>query len=171
MRPKRIRLAALSLLGVALFIACLVGHLASLRQWRNSLHSAAARGDAVAVQRLLASNVDVNERAYGGRTALHVASELGRADMARLLLENGGDVNAKEAFGQTPLFYATRMGQRDIADILLRAGADPNVIDVDGTFPLDYASGEIEELLLHHGATNRSRIVGGHWKATTYPSH
>ena len=62
----------------------------------EDLISAAFRGDAAAVQALLAKGADVNAKNNDGVTALMVASENGHLDVVQALLAKGAEVNAKD---------------------------------------------------------------------------
>ena len=89
----------------------------------EDLISAALRGDAAAVQALLAKGADVNAKTRGGGTALFAASQNGHLDVVQALLANGADVNIKDSNGRTALDAAER--HADVRALLMQAGGKP----------------------------------------------
>jgi ankyrin repeat protein len=63
----------------------------------TGLHAAAARGDAAAIARLVATGADPNGRDGYRRTPLHVAAYRGQHAAMRALVQAGADPNALEA--------------------------------------------------------------------------
>ena len=122
------------------------------------LMSAAGGGHPIAVERLLARQVDVNARDEGLCSALHHAGEKyadtdhmlnGCVACVRQLLEAGAEVNALDSDGRTPLSIAvleenqssTNPGEFPIIEMLLASsGCDVNLGDTEGTTPLMVAS-------------------------------
>ncbi len=105
---------------------------------------AAMRGDAAAVQALLAEGADVNAPQGDGMTALHWASHNGDVSLARILLEAGGDVAAGTRIGgYTPLHLAAQSGAGEVVEMLLGAGADPSARTegAGAVTPLHFAAG------------------------------
>lgn len=96
---------------------------------REELWAAAKKGDAKAVEAVLARGVDVNAKTPYGATALFFASEKGHLDIVKLLLKHKADPNAKDTFYQTtPLVWALQAQRFDVATALIEAGAkDANV--------------------------------------------
>jgi ankyrin repeat protein len=91
--------------------------------------TAASRGDAASLKRLLDKGADANVQ--GGdfaRSALLVAATTGSAETVRLLLAKGAEVNAADSAGNTPLQWARRRGGDDpTARLLEKAGGkDPS---------------------------------------------
>ncbi|MYH54380.1 MAG: ankyrin repeat domain-containing protein, partial [Gemmatimonadetes bacterium] len=85
---------------------------------------AAMRGDAAAVQALLAEGADVNEPQGDGMTALHWAAHNRDASLARILIDAGADVAAGTRIGgYTPLHLAAQVGAGEVVEMLLGAGA------------------------------------------------
>jgi ankyrin repeat protein len=83
---------------------------------RTPLHHAAKRGDADAVEQLLALGVDPKARDSSGRTALHEACEAGKAACVTPLLKAGADRSAAEdKDGSTPVHLAG--GSGDLATV------------------------------------------------------
>jgi ankyrin repeat protein len=114
-------------LGVALFVGCLMlstGFAQSEGGPARSLLDAAAKGDAVAVKRLLAAGVNSDVRDESGRTALLLATHNNRVEVARLLIAAGADVNAKDNIQDSPYLYAGAEGRNEILKMTLAAGAD-----------------------------------------------
>jgi ankyrin repeat protein len=90
----------------------------------GDLISAAERGDAAAVQALLAKGAEVNAKGYDGWTALMLASENGHLDVVQALLAKGPDLNAKGYDGRTALMLTSESGHLDVAQALLAKGPD-----------------------------------------------
>jgi len=65
---------------------------------------AAKRGDASAIERLLAAGADVNEAAKDGTTALMIATVRRHTEYAKFLLNHGADPNLGPGFA--PLHWA-----------------------------------------------------------------
>jgi ankyrin repeat protein len=57
----------------------------------SELHAAAAKGDAAAIQELLAKGAEVDARDDGGRTALLIAAQANQVGAAREKIEEGAD--------------------------------------------------------------------------------
>ena len=69
---------------------------------------AAAHGDIKAMQRLVASGVDINGADYDGRTALHLAASEGKLESVRYILQNGGVHDRVDRWGNSPVQDAER---------------------------------------------------------------
>src|SRR5579862_3503199 len=70
------------------------------------LRAAAARGDHIALERLLDAGVDVNARDEQGYTALMRAAYAGSLESVRLLLDRGASINSTTDTGETALMGA-----------------------------------------------------------------
>ncbi len=90
----------------------------------TDLLAAAARGDAAAVKRLLATGAPIDARDGQGRTALLLATHGNHVETARVLIAAGADVNAKDAIQDSPFLYAGAEGRTEILKMTLPAGAD-----------------------------------------------
>jgi outer membrane protein assembly factor BamB len=87
--------------------------------------AAVRRGDAAAVESLLARGVDVNTKGPYGVTALALAADRGHLAVVKVLLAHKADVNAKDTFYKfTPLAWAGMRSHTAIAGALIRAGAE-----------------------------------------------
>lgn len=102
---------------------------------RDSLYSAAARGDIEVVRHLLAAGAKVNEPGVEGATPLHAAAYGGHLDVVNLLLNSGAQVNAADEAGFTPLHAAAREGKLLVARVLVERGANINALDESGLSP------------------------------------
>lgn len=89
-----------------------------------ALIDAAGRGDAPAVERLLAEGASVRARDGRGRTALMAATYGNHVPVARRLVAAGADVNAQDDMRNSPFLYAGAEGYLDILRLTLAAGAD-----------------------------------------------
>jgi len=95
------------------------------------------------VKRILARNVDVDERDEYGGTALHAAMFQENLEVAQLLIEAGFDVNAQgTSNGYTPLHDAVWSNNIEAAKLLLLHGARLDIKGKDGTTPLQKALNE-----------------------------
>jgi hypothetical protein len=83
--------------------------------------AAAKQSDLGAIDRLLGSGADVNERDEHGWTALNWAAGKGDARMVALLLERGADVTLTGRDNRTPLMIARAADRRDVVDVLTDA--------------------------------------------------
>jgi ankyrin repeat protein len=96
-------------------------------QGRTALYFAAAQGNAVVVNVLLASKlgVNVNISTTMGETSLHAAVRGGSNFIVNLLLARGARPNSVSHTKKTPLSLALWYGNREIAASLYNAGARP----------------------------------------------
>jgi len=88
-----------------------------------ALRHAAETGDLHAVDRLLATQSDINARDAAGRTPLMLAVLRGQTDTVSALLAYGADPNAADSHGTTPLQAARAAGRPAIIAALQRYGA------------------------------------------------
>ncbi|CAE7492214.1 unnamed protein product [Symbiodinium sp. CCMP2456] len=98
---------------------------------RGSLHAASAAGNAVDVQRLIASGANVNRTTLGGVAPLHMAAHNGHAEVIARLLASAADVNQLAPGGTTALYIAAQGQHADAVARLLAGGAAVN-LPVDG---------------------------------------
>src|SRR5579884_863381 len=90
----------------------------------DALWTAARKGDAKAVEALLAHGVDVNAKTPYGVTALWLAAYKGHRDVIQVLIKHKADPNVRDSiWGGTPLGSAVEGGHADIVKLLLHAGA------------------------------------------------
>ena len=91
------------------------------------LHMAAISNASGAIELLVRSGVDIDEKMRTGATSLSLAVFAGQADAVRTLVELGADVNGvpdvDPVLPSTPLKLAITSGLEEIADILRAAGA------------------------------------------------
>jgi outer membrane protein assembly factor BamB len=91
----------------------------------DDLLAVAKKGDAAAVESLLAKGADVNAKNSYGATALSFAADKGHLEVVKLLLRHKADVNVKDSFYKsTPLNWAISRGHVEIAKALVEAGAE-----------------------------------------------
>jgi ankyrin repeat protein len=134
---------------------------------KQTLLTAASRGDLPQVQKLLRDGSDPNEHTAGGKTALHYAAQSKNVSVAQALIQAGANVNAEATGDVTPLMLSVDMafGQPEISLALIRAGADVNLADVNGDTALIIAatesSDEVFQTLLERGANPNARGLNG----------
>lgn len=124
------------------------------------LIEAVKRGDAKAVQALLAGRADAKVTEPDGATALHWAADRNRVDIADALIKAGAPVNAMNDYGVTPLLLAAQAGSGAMIERLVTAGAKVNAALPTGETALMTAArvGSVEAIraLLTHGADVRA---------------
>jgi ankyrin repeat protein len=96
---------------------------------REQPHRAAAEGNLVELQRLVAEGHRVDTFDEQHMTPLHHAADQGRVAVAQWLLAQGADVNAhdEQNIGETALAIAVKRGQLEVAELLLKRGANPDI--------------------------------------------
>lgn len=93
------------------------------RRW-SCLHYAAARGDADAIERIVAAGADVDGRNAAGRTPLAEAAKRGRLAAVQTLLRLDAEVDAYDTqSGFTPLHLAAENNHAAVVRRLLAASA------------------------------------------------
>jgi outer membrane protein assembly factor BamB len=91
---------------------------------KEALWAAAKKGDAAAVEELIAAGVDVNAKSDYGVTALYLAAEKGYLDTVNVLVARGADLNAKDSFYKmSPLTAASSARHAKVVLALVEAGA------------------------------------------------
>lgn len=121
----------------------------------NALVMSAHQGDLPAVQRLLASGINLHQQTMG--SPLMAAADNDQAAMVTFLLKRGARINDRSnRNGMTALHFAARKARLNTMKVLLRAGAKLEIADNDDYTPLWSAacSDNIEaiKLLLASGA-------------------
>jgi hypothetical protein len=124
---------------VAGFILCLLSVALIPAADRNEqLWEAARRGDAKAVERLIAQGVGVDAKTHYGASALWLAASKGHGDVVKILLKHKADPNNMDiVWGSTPMAWAIAARKVDMVKMLLEAGADP-----DASFMDAFATGD-----------------------------
>ncbi|XP_028307203.1 cyclin-dependent kinase 4 inhibitor B-like [Gouania willdenowi] len=108
----------------------------------DALCSAAAKGDAAQVEKLLRAGADVNGWNRFGRTPLQVMM-MGNPRVALLLLKYGADPNVFDpTTGATPLHDAAQTGFLDTVRLLVRFQGNPLARNNTNQLPVDVASKE-----------------------------
>ena len=107
----------------------------------TALNKAALKGDIGAVQNLIKSKADVNEKSSSIRvTPLISAAEKGHTEIVKLLLDHDAEVDAGDKYGRSALMRATWYGHDAVVAILLDRGTDVNASDTWGHTPLMMAA-------------------------------
>ena len=124
-----------------------------------SIHMAAARGDAIALQAFLRRGVKVDVPGpLHQSTPLHWAAGAGKANTMEVLISLGADVDALSDSDSTPLHQAVLHNRLEAVKLLIRGNADLNSQNKSGYTPLDYATAngwtELVKLLQTAGAVS-----------------
>ena len=125
--------------------------------WQVSIHMAAAKGKAVAVQNFLRRGVKVDTvDSLHRSTSLHWAAGAGKVNTMEILIARGATVDARSESDATPLHQAVLRDRPEAVKLLLNSNANVNLKNKSGYTPLDYATAnkrtEITQLLKSAGA-------------------
>ncbi|XP_030453042.2 protein VAPYRIN-like [Syzygium oleosum] len=118
----------------------------------DRLCTAARKGEARQIHRLLENGAAINGRDQHGWTALHRASFKGHTKAIKALLEKGIDIDAKDEDGYIALHCTIESGHTKAVELLVKKGADPEARTNKGLSAL-----QIAESLAYTGI---SRILG-----------
>ncbi len=123
----------------------------------GELHDAVRAQDKVAVEAVLASDVEVDETDFIFGTPLHVAVSDGNTEIARILVNHGANLEAaSEQQGARPLHLAAQFGHVPMLALLLDRGAEIEAFDDLQRTPLLRAAiqghAKAAQLLLDRGA-------------------
>jgi ankyrin repeat protein len=133
------------------------------------LHVAVYNNDVKAVEKLLASRVDVNARNDYGSTPLSEAAITGNAEVIRKLISAGAKVDQANADGMTPLMIIARTSNVEAAKLLLKAGAKVDAREQwREQTALMWAAAEAQpamvKLLIQQGADVNARSKVNEWE-------
>lgn len=131
----------------ATLVYLLLRYSPAIRKIGHDLHTAAERGDADRLQKLLEPHsggqiLDVNAITKDGLglTPLMLASRGGHVEAARMLLQNGANHTLKtKGDGNTALHMAASNGHIAVCRVLMSAGADHNAYNGARKIPRDLA--------------------------------
>jgi ankyrin repeat protein len=101
----------------------------TLSEADRALITAAHRGDAPAVQRLLREGASVHAADGNGATALIAAAYRNHLEAASLLIAAGADVNRQDRTRQSAYLISTSDGYLDLLRLTLANGADVHSTD------------------------------------------
>jgi cytohesin len=132
---------------------------------RGSIHAAARKGDAKAVQRRLALGISPNSRhLLSLDTPLIEAARRGHLDTVKVLVEGGADVNLQGEAFYGPLHCAAYSGHLETVKYLLEHGASVGLFEGHDR-PLNSAAQaghvHIAKVLLAHKADINAQGVDG----------
>ena len=138
-------------------IACLLFLLPQAGELNEQLFDAARKGDAAAVQALLAKGADVNAKGRYDVTALHLAADKGHLAVVEALIRHKANLNARDTFyNSTPLSWAVQKGHADVAKALMKSGAT----GADTTLATAAAMGNLDLVwfILDHAKVSRPAL-------------
>jgi uncharacterized protein len=122
----------------------------------EELISAAERGRAKEVERLIRSGADLNTVDNWGWTALILASYWNHGEVVELLIRSGADLNIRSDGGKTALIWASQENHPEVVKLLISAGANLNIRNDGGRTALIVASSwnriEVVKILLENFA-------------------
>ena len=98
------------------------------------LYNAVRRGDIIALEDLIACDVEVNILDPEGYTPLHNAVSTNQVSITKLLLSAGAKPDLTEA-QETPLFRAVKDGHLGMVKVLIEAGASVDFKNSEGETP------------------------------------
>ncbi|KAK2757747.1 ankyrin repeat protein [Colletotrichum kahawae] len=122
--------------------------------------SAAGRGDAQAIARMLANEMAgaMNRRSQVGMMSLFVAVEFGSIETVMALIDGGVDINTRDFEGNTPLIRASSRCNRKMVLALLDKKADVNTRNDQGltvwSVNLKPGNEEVLDVLAARGAAD-----------------
>ena len=122
-----------------------------------SIHMAASKGDAIAVQAFIRRGIKVNTPGpLHKSTPLHWAAGAGKVNTMETLISLGADIDSLSNSNATPLHQAVLRNRPEAVKLLIRYNADLNSQNKSGYTPLDYATAngwtELVKLLQNAGA-------------------
>ena len=94
----------------------------------RGLHAAAARGDVVKIEQLVAAKADINSRDAYGRTPLHVATFAKQRAAMRALIQAGADKSALENDRYDAVTIAAVADDEETLRTLLSLGASAKLV-------------------------------------------
>lgn len=146
---------SLSCVSLALFL--MVTSLQSCTRSHNrELVSAAYRGDAAEIRKLIKEGANPEALAVDDWTPLTIAAREGHVNAVNALIQLGANINRPEGGGNTALFWAAFDDRPEVVQLLLSNGADPNQKRDGGETPLHVAV-----RLHYYGAATLIRQAGG----------
>ncbi|HEX5711228.1 MAG TPA: ankyrin repeat domain-containing protein [Sulfuricurvum sp.] len=106
----------------------------------TTLHTAAAKGNINAIDRLVGEENDMNALDDSGETPLIQAIKMNQQASVHSLLKYGANVDtADSVLGNTPLHHAIVQGNSKLVTLLLKYNADITLQNYDKKTPLDFA--------------------------------
>ncbi|CAD6188307.1 unnamed protein product [Caenorhabditis auriculariae] len=136
---------------------------------RTALSLAAARGDSVMIDILLARKADAECVDSQGWTALLHAVDSSQLAAVRSLLRNGVSVNVRDLRGRWTAHIACQRASVDVIRTLLEAGLDIDVKDEQGLRPIEVAITSNNKTAVRLLASRGARLRGTTWeKAAQY---
>lgn len=125
----------------------------------TTYHSAAAKGNVKAINRLHAQGEDINEVDSSGVTALIHAVNLNEKEGAIALLNAGADVNVcDDIFKNTSLHHAIFQGNVFFVRLLAENGADVSLRNKDGKSSFDLVENSRNEEIKRLVKTHRKAL-------------
>ena len=132
-----------------------------------TLHQAIAKGDMKAVQDLVLSGADIEEKNSRGQSPLHFAVTEYQILIIEFLIQQGAKIDEKDTNGDNPLLKAVSRCYIPIVNILIKNGADIEATSGANLItPLHIASQsghlEIVQMLITKGAKIDTKDINGY---------
>ncbi|MCE9596776.1 MAG: ankyrin repeat domain-containing protein [Spirochaetia bacterium] len=131
--------------------------------YKKTLHSAAKRGDIVAIQRLINAGTDVSaQEPISKLTPLHYAVNTGKMEVVSAILAGKPNPNLQDFAGVTPLRNAVVQYKPELARLLVDAGAKADNEQSQGcgggltefAWALEYSQPDVARYMIEHGAVD-----------------
>jgi ankyrin repeat protein/tetratricopeptide (TPR) repeat protein len=136
--------------------AILMAHGAEVPASGSLFHTAAAKGMADIVAKMMEMGVEPDPDDDKGGTILHSAAAGGLVELSRTAVAGGLDVNARNRYGTAPIHLASTGGHLEEVAFLLENGADIDMKMFDGATPWHLANAaghdDLAEALAQKGA-------------------
>jgi len=139
---------------LALMFSLSLDAFAQLRDHDRALISAAERGDAAEVRRLISAGGNVNAQDENRNSAYLVSGARGHTEVLKLTLAAGADLRSTNRYGGTALIPACHYGHVETVRELLKTK-----IDIDHVNNLGWTA-LLEAVILGDGGPRHVEIVG-----------
>lgn len=143
-----------------IFTIVLIGTVVFFFNGCTTLHTAAAKGNMNALDRLVSEGNDMDAVNDLGQTPLIQAINVNQKGSLEFLLKSGANVNAADTiFGNTPLHHAIMQGNSKFVALLLSYNADITIQNYDKKTPFDVSQEKNNEEISRLMGTANATVV------------